>query len=76
MSKDYRFEPYDVLQITYDNGNRWDDYCSLRTEDEGRQAKNRVDGTRTTIHQGGSSRVLLQQQRYRIKRNGRVVYGE
>jgi hypothetical protein len=59
----YAFEPYDVLQITYDNGNRWDDWASLRTEAEGMQG-----AYRTKFTQG-------QSQRYRITRNQCVIYG-
>jgi hypothetical protein len=58
----YQFAPYDVLQVTYDNGNRWDDYASIRTEAEADFAWQRTYYTRG------------QSDRFRIQRNQRTIY--
>jgi hypothetical protein len=58
----YRFEPYDVLQVTYDNGARWDDYGTIRTESDADFAWQRTHFTRG------------QPNRFRIQRNQVTIY--
>ncbi len=57
----YVFAPYDVLQVTYDDGARWDDYGTLRCDADANFAWQRVWGTRG------------QSDRFRITRNQRVI---
>lgn len=59
----YDFQPYDVLQISSNLGETWDDFTTLREEREGHSAKRLVDNHR------GKDAV-----RYRITRNQREVY--
>lgn len=62
----YSYLPYDVLQITHDNGARWDDYFVLKEKAEVPQAIYKV------VHSAGQS------SRFRIVRDhcGRkIVFG-
>jgi len=60
---EYKFEPYDVLQVSRD-GKHWDDYGTLRTEEEARYAVRYVKVS------------PFLDSVFRIKRGAEVVYSK
>jgi hypothetical protein len=55
------WEPYDVIQRSYDNGKTWGDYCTIRTKEEAQTA---------------GSMVASDPVNYRIVRNQKVIYSK
>lgn len=63
--KNYRMHPYDdVLEITFDDGLRWDDYYVCKDPKEAGQIAYKA------VYSNG------QTNRFRIKRNGEVILGD